>query len=188
MLISVGEVVSNSRNLRRIEMRILFLGLDGVGKTTLVNRLKLGEFVSTRPTLVLNLEEVTYKNLNFQAVDLGGKTLIRRYWRNYFEKIDAVIFVVDSTDEFRMELTKHELYSVLENEELKEAIFVVLANKQDLYGALTAADVCKVLGLEALKQKNINIFPTAVNAGEGLEEVMEWLSVKLSPHDGNSTE
>lgn len=59
------------------EMRILILGLDGAGKTTILYRLQVGEVVTTIPTIGFNVEQVTYKNLKFQVWDLGGQTSIR---------------------------------------------------------------------------------------------------------------
>jgi GTPase SAR1 family protein len=79
-------------------MRILILGLDGAGKTTILYRLQAGEVVTTIPTIGFNVETVTYKNLKFQVWDLGGQTSIRPYWRCYYTNTDAIIYVVDSAD------------------------------------------------------------------------------------------
>jgi len=59
------------------ELRILILGLDGAGKTTILYRLQVGEVVTTIPTIGFNVEQVTYKNIKFQVWDLGGQTSIR---------------------------------------------------------------------------------------------------------------
>lgn len=65
------------------EMRILILGLDGAGKTTILYRLQVGEVVTTIPTIGFNVEQVQYKNLKFQVWDLGGQTSIRYdYFQN----------------------------------------------------------------------------------------------------------
>uniref|UniRef100_A0A3B3IAG6 ADP-ribosylation factor-like 1 n=1 Tax=Oryzias latipes TaxID=8090 RepID=A0A3B3IAG6_ORYLA len=96
------------------EMRILILGLDGAGKTTILYRLQVGEVVTTIPTIGFNVETVTYKNLKFQVWDLGGQTSIRPYWRCYYSNTDAVIYVVDSSDRDRMGISKSELVAMLE--------------------------------------------------------------------------
>lgn len=63
---------------------------------------------------------------------------------------------------------------ILQEDELKKAILVVLANKQDIQGALTVPEVHQALGLDALKNRTFQIFKTSAVKGEGLEESMEW--------------
>merc|ERR1711973_1021907 len=161
------------------EMRILILGLDGAGKTTILYRLQVGEVVTTIPTIGFNVEQVTYKNLKFQVWDLGGQTSIRPYWRCYYSNTDAIIYVVDSVDRDRIGISKQELVSMLEEEELKDAVLVVLANKQDIEGAMSVTEVHSALGLDKLKNRTFQIFKASATKGEGLDESMEWLSNTL---------
>ncbi|XP_066447496.1 ADP-ribosylation factor-like protein 1 [Eleutherodactylus coqui] len=161
------------------EMRILILGLDGAGKTTILYRLQVGEVVTTIPTIGFNVETVTYKNLKFQVWDLGGQTSIRPYWRCYYSNTDAVIYVVDSCDRDRIGISKSELVAMLEEEELKKAILVVFANKQDMEQAMTPTEVANSLGLPALKDRKWQIFKTSATKGTGLDEAMEWLVESL---------
>merc|ERR1711915_350771 len=158
------------------ERRILILGLDGAGKTTILYRLQVGEVVTTIPTIGFNVETVSYKNLKFQVWDLGGQTSIRPYWRCYYANTDAIIYVVDSMDRDRIAVSKTELLTMLEEDELKKAILVVFANKQDLEGCLTVTEVANALGLATLKNRKYQIFKTSAMNGEGLDEAMEWLS------------
>eukprot|EP00049_Salpingoeca_infusionum_P024690 m.16686 g.16686 ORF g.16686 m.16686 type:complete len:181 (-) comp7176_c0_seq1:385-927(-) len=157
------------------EMRILILGLDGAGKTTILYRLQVGEVVSTVPTIGFNVETVTYQNLKFQVWDLGGQTSIRPYWRCYYSNTDAIVYVVDSADTERMGISKSELVSMLEEEELKNAVLLVMANKQDMPGAMPPAKVSEALGLSALKNRQWHIVKTSATKGEGLDEGMDWL-------------
>merc|ERR1711977_334466 len=129
------------------EARILVLGLDNAGKTTILYRLQVGEVVSTIPTIGFNVETVQYKNIKFQVWDLGGQTSIRPYWRCYYPNTDAIIFVVDSADRERLAVARQELQAMLDEEELKDAILLVLANKQDQKGALGAKEISEALGL-----------------------------------------
>uniref|UniRef100_A0A8C5L585 ADP-ribosylation factor-like protein 1 n=5 Tax=Myomorpha TaxID=1963758 RepID=A0A8C5L585_JACJA len=156
------------------EMRILILGLDGAGKTTILYRLQVGEVVTTIPTIGFNVETVTYKNLKFQVWDLGGQTSIRPYWRCYYSNTDAVIYVVDSCDRDRIGISKSELVAMLEEEELRKAILVVFANKQDMEQAMTPSEMANALGLPALKDRKWQIFKTSATKGTGLDEAMEW--------------
>lgn len=162
------------------EARILVLGLDNAGKTTILYRLQVGEVVSTIPTIGFNVETVNYKNIKFQVWDLGGQTSIRPYWRCYFPNTQAVIYVVDSSDTDRIATSKQEFHAILEEEELKEAAVLVFANKQDLPGALSDAQVTEGLGLTNIKNRQWAIFKTSAIKGEGLFEGLDWLANTLS--------
>ena len=74
------------------------VGLDAAGKTTILYKLKLGEVVTTIPTIGFNVETVHYKNITFTVWDVGGQDKIRPLWRHYYEDAQGLIFVVDSTN------------------------------------------------------------------------------------------
>jgi len=161
------------------EARILVLGLDNAGKTTILYRLQVGTVVSTIPTIGFNVETVTYKNIKFQVWDLGGQTSIRPYWRCYYPNTQAIIYVVDSSDVERVGTSRQEFHAILEEEELADAVVLVYANKQDLPGALSDAQITEGLGLTEIKDRQWAIFKTSAIKGEGLWEGMEWLSNTL---------
>lgn len=161
------------------EARILVLGLDNAGKTTILYRLQVGEVVSTIPTIGFNVETVTYKNIKFQVWDLGGQTSIRPYWRCYFPNTQAVIYVVDSSDTERLDISKTEFHAILEEDELKDAVILVYANKQDLPGALDDAKISEALELHKIKNRQWSIFKTSAIKGDGLFEGLDWLSETL---------
>ena len=159
------------------EIRILILGLDNAGKTTLLYRLKIGEVVTTIPTIGFNVESVTYKNLNFNVWDLGGQTSIRPYWRCYYSNTAAVVFVIDSCDTERLGTAGEELRAMLEEEELRDASLLVFANKQDSPGAKGAGEISEVLRLGELKDRNWSIMACSAVTGTGVNEGMDWLVV-----------
>ncbi|KAF7101527.1 hypothetical protein CFC21_102841 [Triticum aestivum] len=177
------------------EARILVLGLDNAGKTTILYRLQMGEVVSTIPTIGFNVETVQYNNIKFQVWDLGGQTSIRYilyskypypksvimmpYWRCYFPNTQAIIYVVDSSDTDRLVTAKEEFHSILEEDELKGAVVLVYANKQDLPGALDDAAITESLELHKIKSRQWAIFKTSAIKGEGLFEGLNWLSNAL---------
>eukprot|EP00127_Corallochytrium_limacisporum_P006077 Clim_evm26s218 gene=Clim_evmTU26s218 len=165
-----------SRMFGNKELRVLMLGLDNAGKTTILYRLQVGEVVTTIPTIGFNVETVTFNNLKFQVWDLGGQTSIRPYWRCYYANTDAIIYVVDSQDRDRVGISKTELFQMLQEDELKDALLLVLANKQDMEGAMTPAEVSEALGLSLLKNRTWQIFKTSAIKGQGLNEAMEWLA------------
>lgn len=159
------------------EVRVLILGLDNAGKTTILYKLYAPDrVIRTMPTIGFNMETVVYKNLQFNVWDLGGQTNIRPYWRCYYANTDAIIYVVDSTDKDRISLTKKELIAMLEEEELKNTILLVFANKQDMKGALSEAEVSTQLGLVNIKDRQWHICKTSALHGQGLQEGLEWLS------------
>lgn len=123
---------------------------------------------------------MTVKGVKFQVWDLGGQTSIRPYWRCYYQGTDAIIYVVDSADPERIGVSKEELLSMLAEEELKGAILLVLANKQDLPGAMSEAEVSAALGLAALRNRQWAIFKTSAAKGQGILEGFTWLVDQLA--------
>jgi len=161
------------------EMRILMVGLDAAGKTTILYKLKLGEIVTTIPTIGFNVETVEYKNISFTVWDVGGQDKIRPLWRHYFQNTQGLIFVVDSNDRERVSEARDELMRMLNEDELREALVLVFANKQDLPNAMNAAEITDKLGLHSLRQRTWYIQSTCATSGDGLYEGLDWLSTAL---------
>ncbi|URD96616.1 ARF [Musa troglodytarum] len=165
-----------SRLFSKKEMRILMVGLDAAGKTTILYKLKLGEIVTTIPTIGFNVETVEYKNISFTVWDVGGQDKIRPLWRHYFQNTQGLIFVVDSNDRDRIIEARDELHRMLNEDELRDAVLLVFANKQDLPNAMNAAEITDKLGLHSLRQRHWYIQSTCATSGEGLYEGLDWLS------------
>lgn len=161
------------------EMRILMVGLDTAGKTTILYKLKLGEIVTTIPTIGFNVETVEYKNISFTVWDVGGQDKIRPLWRHYFQNTQGLIFVVDSNDRERVNEAREELMRMLAEDELRDAVLLVFANKQDLPNAMNAAEITDKLGLHSLRHRNWYIQATCATSGDGLYEGLDWLSNQL---------
>jgi len=124
------------------------LGLDNAGKTTILYRMQIGEVVATVPTIGFNVETVTYRGTTFTVWDLGGQDSIRPYWRCYYtDTTAALIFVIDSADEARMDIVKKEIEVLLGEQELKGAAVLVFANKQDMKMALSSGEIAERLEL-----------------------------------------
>eukprot|EP00921_Rhytidocystis_pertsovi_P004744 GHVQ01008237.1.p1 GENE.GHVQ01008237.1~~GHVQ01008237.1.p1 ORF type:complete len:184 (-),score=21.76 GHVQ01008237.1:25-576(-) len=162
------------------EMRILMVGLDAAGKTTILYKLKLGEVVTTIPTIGFNVETVEYKNISFTVWDVGGQDKIRPLWRHYYQNTHGLIFVIDSNDRDRIEDAKEELQRMLNEDELRDAVLLVFANKQDLPNAMTAAEITEKLGLHGIRNRNWFIQSTCATSGDGLYEGLDWLSRSLA--------
>jgi len=170
-----------------MEKRILMVGLDAAGKTTILYKIKLGEVVTTIPTIGFNVETVEYKNINFTVWDVGGQDKIRPLWRHYYQNTQGIIFVVDSNDRDRIDdsngnseqTAKEELNRMLAEDELRDACLLVFANKQDLPNAMSVNEVTTKLGLNQIRNRQWYIQAACATTGDGLYEGLDWLSGTL---------
>ncbi|KAI3618442.1 hypothetical protein CBS9595_002805 [Malassezia furfur] len=160
---------------REAPVRVLMLGLDSAGKTTILYRLQLGEVITTIPTIGFNVESVEYKNIKMQVWDLGGQSSIRPYWRCYYADTSAIIYVVDAADHERLATSRAELQAMLAEEELANAKLLVYANKQDLPNALDEGQVGAAIGLNELRDRQWSIWRCCAKDGTGLSEGLNWL-------------
>ncbi|XP_021768592.1 ADP-ribosylation factor 1-like [Chenopodium quinoa] len=101
---------------------------------------------------------------------------IRPLWRHYFQNTQGLIFVVDSNDRDRVVEARDELHRMLNEDELRDAVLLVFANKQDLPNAMNAAEITDKLGLHSLRQRHWYIQSTCATSGEGLD----WLSNNIA--------
>ncbi|KAL8453178.1 hypothetical protein Emed_001048 [Eimeria media] len=221
-------------------MRILMVGLDAAGKTTILYKLKLGEVVTTIPTIAggsplpsgqpaqlpgkdagalrahswlpgsltqvhsiaspslvlficysidappwvglrrFNVETVEFKNISFTVWDVGGQDKIRPLWRHYFSNTHGIIFVVDSNDRERIVDAKEELHRMLGEDELRDAVLLVFANKQDLPNAMSVPEITDKLMLYSIRHRHWYIQSACATAGDGLFEGLDWLSTTLA--------
>lgn len=159
---------------------VFSVGLDAAGKTTILYKLKLGEVVTTIPTIGFNVETVEYKNISFTVWDVGGQDKIRPLWRHYFTNTQGLIFVVDSNDRERINEACDELVKMLNEEELKSSALLVFANKQDLPNAYTVSEITDKLNLRSLGSRKWYVQATCAPQGEGLYEGLDWLSNELA--------
>ncbi|KAF6098517.1 ADP ribosylation factor 4 [Phyllostomus discolor] len=154
----MGLTISSlfSRLFGKKQMRILMVGLDAAGKTTILYKLKLGEIVTTIPTIGFNVETVEYKNICFTVWDVGGQDKIRPLWRHYFQNTQ------------------------LQEDELQDAVLLLFANKQDLPNAMAISEMTDKLGLQSLRNRTWYVQATCATQGTGLYEGLDWLSNELS--------
>lgn len=178
----MGLTVSSlfSRLFGKVPQRILMVGLDAAGKTTILYKLKLGEVVTTIPTIGFNVESVEYKNISFTVWDVGGQDKIRPLWRHYYQNTQGIIFVVDSNDRERIEEARDELKRMMSEDELQNAVVLVFANKQDLPNALSVAELKERLELSKCMGREWYIQAATATDGSGLYEGLDWLSDQLS--------
>jgi small GTP-binding protein len=157
------------------EHKVIIVGLDNAGKTTILYQFLMNEVVHTSPTIGSNVEEVVWKNIHFIMWDIGGQESLRATWNTYFNNTKFIILVVDSTDRERLGITKEELYRMLACEDLRKAAVLVYANKQDLKGAMTSAEISTQLNLTSIKDHGWHIQACCALTGEGLYQGLEWI-------------
>mgnify|MGYP000029136270 FL=1 len=157
--------------------KILVLGVDNAGKTTLLYNLKVGELVSTVVTIGFNQETVESRHVNFTCWDVGGSKKARVLWRRCYPGTNGLVFVVDSADhgEERMAEVKEALHEVLAEPDMAHVKLLVMANKQDLEGALPPAKLSEALDLHSISDREWFIHGCNARTGDGLHEGLGWL-------------
>lgn len=168
------------------EIRGLVLGLDATGKTTILYKLKLGEVVTTIPTIGFNVETVDIHKAQLTLWDVGGCDRIRPLWRHYYQNTQCIIFVIDGSDKERFHRRGEEdkyytveglFHSTLAEEELKDAPVLVFVNKSDLPGTMTVEQVRRELKIDTMYAgRPMHVHGCSAATGDGLYEGLRWLS------------
>jgi len=135
------------------ELRVLMLGLDNSGKTSILKKLSDEEISHIMPTQGFNIKSLQQEGFKLNVWDIGGQKAIRPYWRNYFDGTDAMIYVIDSADKRRLEECTLELNDLLQEEKLSGVPVLIMANKQDLASALTPKDISDTLHLAQIRDR-----------------------------------
>ncbi|GAB1285987.1 ADP-ribosylation factor-like 5B [Apodemus speciosus] len=187
------------------EHKVIIVGLDNAGKTTILYQFLMNEVVHTSPTIGSNVEEIVVKNTHFLMWDIGGQESLRSSWNTYYSNTEFIILVVDSIDRERLAITKEELYRMLAHEELhtvyhsscigtglhqhhkqeiqpadlRKAAVLIFANKQDMKGCMTAAEISKYLTLSSIKDHPWHIQSCCALTGEGLCQGLEWMTSRI---------
>jgi ADP-ribosylation factor 1/2 len=158
------------------DARILLVGLDAAGKTTILYKLKLGEQLQTVPTIGFNTETLQINKLQMTMWDIGAQYKVGPLWRHYFQDTDALVWVVDSCDRERFSEAKEQLHALLNEPKLANAVVLVYANKSDLPMSADNNTLCKELELASFPNRKWFIQQCCATTGEGLYEGMAWLA------------
>lgn len=158
------------------EVRVLLLGLDNAGKTTIIKKLMDEDIRKIEPTLGFAIHSLAWQEYQLNVWDVGGQKCLRSYWRNYFDSTDCLIWVVDSSNSARLNDCREELHKLIQEERLMGATLLILANKQDLPGSLPSEEIEKILNLSAITTHNWRIFPCSAVTGDNLTNAIDWIT------------
>jgi len=170
-----------STSLEIPEKRILLLGLDNAGKTSILIQFKEKTFMPTAvPTIGLNIEQIEFQGMSLTFWDVGGQAV--RLWKHYFDSIDAIIYVVDSTDKERITKARDEVHKISKDPALAGVPYLIMLNKIDLEDKRMSTDeLRRKLDIELLQQErtvHLQECSALTNTGlwEGLETILQTVS------------
>ncbi|XP_016920650.1 E3 ubiquitin-protein ligase TRIM23 isoform X1 [Apis cerana] len=170
----------------KIDMRVVILGLDGAGKTSILSAMR-GITLSGPPipTIGFNVENLEYKNLVFTLWDVGGQQKFRPLWKHYYHNTQAVIFVIDASDRSRFKEAQNELSKIVNERELKDALFLIYANKQDVSGCASVEELTEILCLQKLCcGRAWHIQGSSLITNDcGSTQGLDWLTQQLGAHE-----
>mmetsp|Transcript_10121 Transcript_10121/g.21335 ORF Transcript_10121/g.21335 Transcript_10121/m.21335 type:complete len:203 (-) Transcript_10121:334-942(-) len=164
----------------RNEVQILVIGLDNSGKTTIINHIKPKQLQSNEvtPTVGFSVEEFAKDNIHFTIFDMSGQSRYRELWEHYYRDVQAIVYVLDSTDRIRMAVAKDELEMLLNHKDIQNRNIPVLffANKMDLAGAMQPVDIVDLMELDGIEEKPWHITRSNALTGAGVDEGVSWLA------------
>jgi len=171
-------------SLRNDPARILLLGLDSVGKTTILYKMHLNQHLPTLPTIGFNVETLEpIEGLRLHVWDIGGQDKLRGIWKFYIKNCEGLFYVVDSSDRERIELARNELYSLLDFEDMKKIPVIIIANKQDIETSMSLSEIENFMRLAEI-QNPYQLYGTCATTGEGLLKAFSHMTESVKENRG----
>ena len=165
------------------EIKVLFIGLDGAGKTSIITKLKdikRGELIEIFPTAFINCARVTFNNKKFNCIEVSGLKRYRKVWKNFYNEVDGIIFVIDGTDVGRMHVIKS-LIKDLDNNLEKNIPVVFMVNKQDIVDkSLNVEQVKNIIEIDRMATDfNWHVVKSVSYTGEGINEAFDYIQTEI---------
>ena len=157
------------------KVRILMLGFEAAGKASILYQMKIGKLIESIRTIDYNYKVIDYKGLNITFLDYYDHFRVKLF----YEISDGIIFVVDSNEKETFEIARDILLECLNDERLKDAAFLIFANKQDLNGAISPNELTKILEIEKIKNRKLFVQGSSAVSGQGIKEGLDWLTDTL---------
>jgi len=158
------------------EMELTLVGLQNSGKTTLVNVIASGQFNEDMiPTVGFNMRKVSKGNVTIKLWDIGGQPRFRSMWERYCRGVNAIIYVVDSADQEKLEQSKKELHDLLDKQAVAGIPLLVLGNKNDLVEALSVDDLIERMDLKSLSGREVCCYSISAKNQVNIDVTIDWL-------------
>jgi GTP-binding protein SAR1 len=158
------------------QAKLLFLGLDNAGKSTLLLRLKEDRLGVLSPTVHPTSEELIIGKVRCTTFDLGGHQQARRIWKDYFPDVNGIVFIVDAKDRDRFAEARTELHNLLQTKELSNIPFVVLGNKIDHPDTVSEGELRYQLDIHQGIDRPVELFMCSIVLKQGFKEAFQWVS------------
>ncbi|KAF8979534.1 ADP-ribosylation factor-like protein 8B [Entomortierella lignicola] len=163
----------------KTEMELTLVGLQNSGKTTLVNVIASGHFSEDMiPTVGFNMRKITKGNVTMKLWDIGGQPRFRSMWERYCRGVNAIVFVIDAADHDKLDAARTELRNLLDKPQLESTPVLVLGNKNDLPGALTADEIIEVMNLKQIASREVSCYSISAKNQVNIDITLQWLIKK----------
>ncbi|KAI6661390.1 hypothetical protein LOD99_9973 [Oopsacas minuta] len=185
------RLVSSQPDLHLIDpprkQRILMLGLDGAGKSTLFQRIRetkkgIHTKVPNEPTIAYNVTSLDFDGRPCTLWDVSGSPLTRDLWKHYLSGTDCLVWVVDSSRLCRIQESRDLLHKIVSNQTMRSVPLVVVANKQDLPTARTLLELEEMLQLDEIREQGhfVKVITTSATTGKDTRKVLKKCKKVLS--------
>eukprot|EP00300_Choanocystis_sp_HF-7_P030020 c38763_g1_i1.p1 GENE.c38763_g1_i1~~c38763_g1_i1.p1 ORF type:complete len:189 (-),score=43.14 c38763_g1_i1:45-611(-) len=159
------------------EMELTLVGLQNAGKTTLVNVLATGSYVEDMiPTVGFNLRKITKGKVQIKMWDLGGQPRFRGMWERYCRGVNAIVYVVDSSNHEDINVARDELHDLLSKPSLENIPLLVLGSKNDLPDCLSAEALIDAMNLKAVTGREVCCYSISAKNEVNIDITLDWLT------------
>jgi len=158
------------------EMELTLVGLQNSGKTTLVSVICSGQYHEDMiPTIGFNMKKVSKGNVTIKLWDIGGQPRFRGMWERYCRGVNAIVFVVDSSDKEKFEAAKKELHDLLSKPPLAGIPVLVLGNKNDLSDSVSSEQLIEIFELKSITGREVCCYSISAKNSVNIDITLDWL-------------
>ena len=167
------------------EVKLMFLGLDRSGKTSILKCIAGENIEKYVPTFGFNIRNFEMNNCVLNIWDIGGQQGLRAYWNTYCDESDGCVFVIDSSDPERLMEASNVLMNILDEEALSHVPLLIVGSKSDLKDAISKEEVVshdqmiQKLCLNDIEGQKWKYVSTSAKSGEGIVEGLTWMLQNL---------